>query len=149
MNKTLTSKVLLPGYAIIAIGCVLENFVFHLNWFKLGSIFGLLWMLAGVAGLLLALRELKKSEGYMLVQSGPYAVSRNPVIASNLLGIMPGLCLLLNTNLGIFGIAATAFLFYKNVHDEEDVLENEFGTDYQAYRERVSRLMPCPFSGEM
>lgn len=149
MNKSLTSKVLLPGYGVIILGSVVENLIFHLNWFKLGSVFGLLWLLIGMVGLLLALRELKKSDGYMLVQSGPYAVSRNPVVASNLLGIMPGLCLLLNTNIGILGIAAAAYLFYKNVHDEEDVLENAFGEDYQSYRERVSRLMPCPFSSDM
>ena len=143
-TKSLTGKVLGTGYAIIVGGCVLENFILRTNWFLLGSVFGFLWLAVGLAGLALALRELKKGEGYMLVQSGPFAWSRNPIMAANLLGIMPGLCLILNTNVGILGIAAAAFLFFKNVGAEEMELEDQYGEIYQAYRERVSRLLPLP-----
>ena len=143
-TKSLAGKVLGTGYAIIVGGCVLENFILRTNWFLLGSVFGFLWLAVGLAGLALALRELKKGEGYMLVQSGPFAWSRNPIMAANLLGIMPGLCLILNTNVGILGIAAAAFLFFKNVGAEEMELEDQYGEIYQAYRERVSRLLPLP-----
>ncbi len=143
-TKSLAGKVLGTGYAIIVGGCVLENFILRTNWFLLGSVFGFLWLAVGLAGLALALRELKKGEGYMLVQSGPFAWSRNPIMAANLLGIMPGLCLILNTNVGILGIAAAAFLFFKNVGAEELELEDQYGEIYQAYRERVSRLLPLP-----
>jgi protein-S-isoprenylcysteine O-methyltransferase Ste14 len=143
-TKSLACKALGAGYAIIAGGSVLENLVLRTNWFMLGSLIGLLWLAAGLAGLVLALRELKKGEGYMLVQSGPYAWSRNPIMAANLLGIMPGLCLMLNTNVGILGIGAAAFVFLKNVGSEELELEDQFGETYQAYRERVSRLLPLP-----
>ena len=143
-TKSLTGKVLGTGYAIIVGGCVLENFILRTNWFLLGSVFGFLWLAVGLVGLALALRELKKGEGYMLVQSGPFAWSRNPIMAANLLGIMPGLCLILNTNVGILGIAAAAFLFFKNVGAEEMELEDQYGEIYQAYRERVSRLLPLP-----
>jgi protein-S-isoprenylcysteine O-methyltransferase Ste14 len=57
---------------------------------------------------------------------------------------MPGLCLILNTNSGILGIAVGIFLFFKNVGAEELELEDQFGETYQAYRERVSRLLPLP-----
>ena len=143
-TKSLAGKVLGTGYAIIGGGCVLENFILRTNWFLLGSVFGFLWLAVGLVGLALALRELKKGEGYMLVQSGPFAWSRNPIMAANLLGIMPGLCLILNTNVGILGIAAAAFLFFKNVGVEELELEDQYGEIYQAYRERVSRLLPLP-----
>lgn len=143
-TKSLTGKVLGTGYAIIVGGCVLENFILRTNWFLLGSVIGFLWLAVGLAGLALALRELKKGEGYMLVQSGPFAWSRNPIMAANLLGIMPGLCLILNTNVGILGIVAAAFLFFKNVGAEELELEDQYGEIYQAYRERVSRLLPLP-----
>ena len=143
-TKSLAGKVLGTGYAIIVGGCVLENFILRTNWFLLGSVIGFLWLAVGLAGLALALRELKKGEGYMLVQSGPFAWSRNPIMAANLLGIMPGLCLILNTNVGILGIAAAAFLFFKNVGVEELELEDQYGEIYQAYRERVSRLLPLP-----
>ncbi len=143
-TKSLAGKVLGTGYAIIAGGFVLENVILRTNWFMLGSVFGILWLALGLAGLILALRELKKGEGYMLVQSGPFAWSRNPIMAANLLGIMPGLCLILNTNVGILGIAAAAFLFFNKVGAEELELEDQYGETYQAYRERVSRLLPLP-----
>ena len=143
-TKSLACKALGTGYAIIVGGSVLENLALRTDWFKLGTVIGLLWLAAGLVGLVLAVRELKKGEGYMLVQSGPYAWSRNPIMAANLLGIMPGLCLMLNTNVGILGIAAAAFLFFKNVGAEELELEDQFGETYQAYRERVSRLLPLP-----
>lgn len=143
-TKSLACKVLVPAYGIIVAGSILENLLLGTDWFLLGSVIGLLWLAVGVAGLALAVRELKKSEGYTLVESGPFAWSRNPILAANLLGIMPGLCLVLNTNLGILGIAVAMFLFFKNVGDEEVELEDQFGETYQAYRERVSRLFPLP-----
>ena len=146
-EKSVSSKILVPGYGIILAGCVVENLLLRTEWFMLGSVIGLLWMAAGLAALLLAMRELKKGEGYMLVQSGPYAFSRNPIMASHLVGIMPGLCLLLNTNIGIIGIAVAAYFFLSNVGAEEMSLEDEFGEAYQAYRERVSLLLPLPFTG--
>ncbi len=141
--KSFTCKVLGPGYGVIIGGCVIENAVFGTTWFQLGTIIGFLWIAVGLVGLMLTWRELKKSDGYMLVQTGPYAVSRNPVMAANLFGVMPGLCLLLNTNLGILGIAASAYLFFKHVTLEEMALEDRFGETYQAYRERVGRLLPA------
>jgi protein-S-isoprenylcysteine O-methyltransferase Ste14 len=93
-TRSLAAKVLGPGYGIIVAGSVLENFVLRTDWFMLGSVVGFLWLAAGLVALILALRELKRGEGYMLVESGPFAWSRNPVMASNLFGIMPGLCLI-------------------------------------------------------
>jgi len=143
-TRSLAGKVLGPGYGIIVAGSVFENFVLSTDWFMIGSVVGFLWLAAGITGLVLALRELKKGEGYMLVESGPFAWSRNPVMASNLFGIMPGFCLILNTNLGILGILAAAFIFFRSVGAEELELEDQFGEAYQAYRERVSRLLPLP-----
>lgn len=148
-TQSFAFKVLGPGYGIIVAGSVIENLILRTNWFMLGSLLGFIWLAAGLVGLFLAVRELRKSEGYMLVQSGPFSWSRNPIIAANLLGIMPGLCLVLNTNLGILGILAAAFLFLKNVGTEEMELEDQFGEVYQAYRERVSRLVPLPFTSSL
>ena len=148
-TQSFAFKVLGPGYGVIVAGSVIENLILRTNWFMLGSLLGFVWLAAGLVGLLLAVRELRKSEGYMLVQSGPFSWSRNPIIAANLLGIMPGLCLVLNTNLGILGILAAAFLFLKNVGTEEIELEDQFGEVYQAYRERVSRLVPLPFTSSL
>ena len=146
-ERGISSKILGPGYGVIVAGSVLENLLFRTEWFLLGSVIGILWLAVGVAALFLALRELKKGEGFTLVQSGLYSVSRNPILAANLLGVMPGLCLILNTNIGILGIAASVYLFFSNIGAEEMTLEDEFGEEYQAYRERVSLLVPMPFAG--
>ena len=146
-ERGISTKILGPGYGVIVAGSVVENLLFGTEWFQLGSVIGVLWLVAGLVALFLAQRELKKGEGFTLVQSGLYSVSRNPVMAANLLGVMPGLCLILNTNLGILGIAASVYLFFSNIGAEEMALEDEFGEEYQAYRERVSLLVPMPFAG--
>lgn len=142
-TENLTRKVLFPGYGIILAGSILENLIFRTDWFMVGSVVGALWALGGIVWIVLALLELEKGEGYQLVQSGPFACTRNPVTAANLLAIMPGLCLILNTNIGILGIFASLFLFFQHVHKEEQELEERFGETYAAYRERVCRLLPC------
>lgn len=147
-TDNLTCKALLPGYGVIVVGSILENLIFRTNWFMIGSLVGLLWALGGIIWLVLALLELKKGEGYQLVQSGPFACSRNPIMAANLLAIMPGLCLILNTNIGILGIFVSLFLFFKHVHKEEEELAARFGETYEAYRERVCCLLPCPVASE-
>lgn len=135
-------KILGPGYVGIVLAGVLENLFFREGWFQLGSVFGVLWICVGLVGLWLASRELRKGEGYLLVQSGVFAKTRNPAMAAHLFGIMPGLCLLLNTNLGILAVIASVFLFYKHIGVEEMELEDRFGEVYQAYRERVGKLFP-------
>jgi protein-S-isoprenylcysteine O-methyltransferase Ste14 len=142
----ISTRILGPGYGVVVAGFVVENLLFRTEWFLLGSVIGVLWLAVGIAALLLAMRELKKGEGITLVQTGLYAVSRNPVMAANLLGVMPGLCLVLNTNIGILGIAVSLYLFFSNIGVEETALEDEFGEVYQAYRERVSLLVPLPFT---
>lgn len=140
------SRILGPGYGVIVAGSVLENLILRTDWFLLGSVIGLVWMIAGLVALVLALRELRKGEGIMLVETGPFAWSRNPIMAANMAGIMPGLCLILNTNFGILGIAVAAYFFFSTVGAEEMELEDRFGETYQAYRERVSLLLPLPFA---
>ncbi|NLW80407.1 MAG: hypothetical protein GXY42_01875 [Desulfovibrionales bacterium] len=143
--KSLETKILAPGYGIIVAGSVFENLVLHTNWFKLGGLFGAVWLCAGLVCLVFSRRELNKGQGYMLVESGLFSFSRNPATAAHLLGVMPGLCLLLNTNIGILGIIYSLVLFFKHISAEELELEDRFGEAYVAYRERVNRLIPGVF----
>ena len=147
MKDNIFVKVLGPGFGVIILGSVVENFILWTHSFLLGALFGLIWLLLGIVGIALALKKLKKSEGFMLVESGIFSVSRNPIMAATLFGVMPGLCLVLNTNIGILGIAASVFLFFKHIGSEELVLEDKYGEAYQAYSERVCRLLPCSLPG--
>lgn len=144
-KKRFVRHVLKPGYAIILAGSILDNIFYNTNWFLLGSLIGFVWLCLGLAGIFLSLKELKKGEGFMLVQSGPFALTRNPMLAANFFGIMPGLCLLLNTNLGILGIGVSIFLFYRHIQWEEADLKDQFGDAYLAYQDRVARLVPYVF----
>ena len=144
-TKKIVTQVLGPGYAIILAGSIIDNIFYSTNWFLLGSLLGILWLMLGLVGLFWAFAELKKGEGFMLVQSGPFALTRNPMLAANFFGIMPGLCLLLNTNLGILGIGVSIFLFYRHIQGEELALKDRFGETYLAYQERVARLVPYVF----
>lgn len=135
---------LLSGYGIIAAGAVMENFILGTRYLMLGALWGLVWLGLGVALLVWARRTLRHSEkGAFLVQDGPYAWIRHPEMAAHCFGIMPGLCLILNTNIGILGILYAIYLFFHNVEAEEMELEERFGEQYVAYKERVHRLIPC------
>lgn len=146
-GKTFESRVLGPGYGIIVVGGILENVVLQTNVFLLGMVLGALWLAIGLAMLGYAKWELGKGEGFMLVQSGPFAWSRNPAMLAHLLGIMPGLSLLCNANVGIVGILVSTVLFLQHIQNEELDLEDRFGEVYLAYKERVARLLPCQFLG--
>jgi protein-S-isoprenylcysteine O-methyltransferase Ste14 len=134
----------LAGYGVIIAGAVLENGILGTRYLMLGALWGLVWLGLGLAALVWAKRALKRSEGgVFLVQDGPYAWTRHPAAAAHFLGIMPGLCLILNTNIGILGILYAVYLFFQSVEEEEMELEEKFGEQYFAYKERVSRLIPC------
>lgn len=142
--QSLESKILAPGYGIILAGSIFENGIVRTNSFLVGTLIGLVWLVVGVIVLLLASRELKKGEQIFLVQSGLFSWTRNPAFVAHFFAIMPGLCLLLNTNIGIVGILCAVVLFYRHIGTEEHELEERFGEVYQAYRERVVRLLPLP-----
>lgn len=145
--KSLDSKILAPGYSIILVGSIVENGILRTNSFLVGSLIGLAWFIAGVFVLMRASKDLKKGEQISLVQSGLFSVTRNPALVAHFFAIMPGLCLLLNTNIGIVGIICAVVLFYRHIGAEERELEERFGEVYQAYRERVPRLLPLPTAG--
>ncbi len=131
------------GYGVLVAGAVMEHAVLNTNYFLLGALWGLLWLGLGVALLLWAKQTLRRSErGVFLVQEGPYAWMRHPEMAAHCFGMMPGLCLILNTNIGILGIVYAIYLFFQNVEAEEMDLEERFGEAYIAYKERVNRLIP-------
>ncbi|NLW81754.1 MAG: hypothetical protein GXY42_08815, partial [Desulfovibrionales bacterium] len=50
--RSLETKILAPGYGIIVVGSIFENFILHTNWFRLGALFGVVWLCAGLACLL-------------------------------------------------------------------------------------------------
>jgi protein-S-isoprenylcysteine O-methyltransferase Ste14 len=80
-------------------------------------------------------------ENHELIQSGPYAITRNPIYSGFLLAFM-GCSMslgLLKGYLGIFFLVACILI---KISKEEAYMQEVFGEKYRAYRTKVKRLIP-------
>ena len=77
----------------------------------------------------------------VLVETGPYRVTRNPMYIGMAL-IAAGLAFLMNAFWALFLIPGMLFAVDRGtVRKEEDYLERRFGEDYREYKSRVPRWM--------
>jgi protein-S-isoprenylcysteine O-methyltransferase Ste14 len=100
-----------------------------------------------VAFVVLAARELRRAETAfnvrrpttMLVHSGPFRYSRNPVYFSMLL-LQLGIGLILNSPWMVaLVVPMGSLLCLAVIRPEEQYLEGKFGDPYRSYRARVAR----------
>lgn len=84
----------------------------------------------------------KRVHAERLVTEGIFAHCRNPLYVGNLL-ILAGLFIIHN-NPWVYAIGGAFFLYgyHAIVAAEEAFLQDKFGDDYLAYRERVNRWLP-------
>ncbi len=78
--------------------------------------------------------------GGRFAREGPYRFSRNPQYVGFLL-LMAGYAILTNSWKAWITAAFGALLFLTAPFLEEPWLENQFGADYQAYKEQVPRFV--------
>jgi protein-S-isoprenylcysteine O-methyltransferase Ste14 len=84
-------------------------------------------------------------EGHKLATEGAYNVTRNPIYTA-MLGMLIATGLVLSSWIAlIFGLLAFFVGTYIRVRSEERLLEEAFGSDFQAYKERVPVLIPGIF----
>ncbi|EGY24221.1 isoprenylcysteine carboxyl methyltransferase family protein [Desulfovibrio sp. A2] len=111
------------------------------------------WVLMGLCALLLgtltvrrAWAELKpgRQEG-RLVTHGPYRITRNPIYAGWILGILPGIALCFASWPMLAGPVVAWALFRETIVVEESFLAARFGEEWDGYAMRVNRLWPNPF----
>ena len=76
-----------------------------------------------------------------LVESGPYAWTRNPMYLGHLI-FMLGLAITFWSSFALILLVARAVWFHGRVLRDEKRLEARFGGDYAAYRQRVKRWIP-------
>lgn len=77
-----------------------------------------------------------------LITYGPFSVCRNPLYAFSLIGIT-GVALISNHIELIIVIPAVILIVYLSlIRREEAFLQQEFGTEFEAYCARVPRLLP-------
>ncbi len=79
-----------------------------------------------------------------LLTSGPFAWCRNPIYASFIVLLIPAAALLANAWPLLVADVALYVIFHKLIGEEDRMLEDRFGADYQAYRGQVGELVPLP-----
>ncbi len=88
--------------------------------------------------------EVSVHAGQTLVTDGPYRLIRHP----RYLGIMIfslGLSLVFRSWIALFCTAATKLVLLWRIHDEEEFMQREFGTEWEAYTRTSRRLVPGVF----
>lgn len=111
------------------------------------------WALIGACALLLGVLTVRHAWGTLkpgrmdgrLVTGGLYAVSRNPIYAGWILGILPGIALCFASWPMLAGPVVAWALFRETVVVEESFLAARFGEEWDRYAMRVNRLWPNPF----
>jgi protein-S-isoprenylcysteine O-methyltransferase Ste14 len=77
-----------------------------------------------------------------LVATGPFAYSRNPIMAGELAIVWAEFVYFGNLGIGTYAALLTAFAHWSVVHVEEPELRTRFGVAYTDYCGRVPRWMP-------
>ena len=84
-------------------------------------------------------------EGHTLTTNGVYQNIRHPMYASVLLLCITQALLLPNWIAGLSGFTGFSIAYATRVDQEEQMLLNRFGDEYEAYRKRTKRLVPYLF----
>jgi len=111
------------------------------------------WVLMGLCALLLGTLAVRRAWAELkpgrqrgrLVTSGPYRITRNPIYAAWILGILPGIALCFASWPMLAGPVVAWALFRETVGVEESFLAARFGEEWDLYATRVNRLWPNPF----
>jgi protein-S-isoprenylcysteine O-methyltransferase Ste14 len=80
-------------------------------------------------------------ENHELIQSGPYAITRNPIYTGFLLAFI-GSSMSLGLLKGYLGIFILFFYFLIKISREEAYMQEAFGEKYRVYKKKVKRLIP-------
>ncbi len=88
---------------------------------------------------------LEVREDHKLVDHGLYAHIRHPMYTSFWLWGIAQALLIPNWVAGFSGVVAVAILYFSRIGNEEAMMRQEFGKDYDAYCKRTKRLVPKLF----
>ncbi len=79
--------------------------------------------------------------GHRLIRTGPYAIVRHPIYTGLLLAFA-GSAVAVDRVAGILSIGILLYATIPKIHLEEQWLTEEFGEEYQRYRNEVKMLVP-------
>ncbi|MDN5927095.1 MAG: isoprenylcysteine carboxylmethyltransferase family protein [Hyphomicrobiales bacterium] len=86
--------------------------------------------------------SLQLREGHQLVTSGVYRTLRHPMYSAFWLMALAQVLLLPNWVAGPAGLVGFGLLFALRIGPEERMMEEAFGDEYRAYRDRSWRIIP-------
>jgi protein-S-isoprenylcysteine O-methyltransferase Ste14 len=86
--------------------------------------------------------SLEIREGHQLIAQGIYGLLRHPMYASQWLWSLAQPLLLHNWIAGFAGLLAFIPLYFLRLPKEERMMEDAFGAEYRAYRDRVGGVIP-------
>jgi protein-S-isoprenylcysteine O-methyltransferase Ste14 len=101
-------------------------------------ILAILLILIGIMGVISVARKILKSfKKKELITDGLFRVCRNPMYASYVFFVIPGICLLFNSWLVLTTVIVNITLTLIFVPKEYKYLEETFGEEYKRYTEKV------------
>jgi protein-S-isoprenylcysteine O-methyltransferase Ste14 len=80
-------------------------------------------------------------EGHKIIRTGPYAFARHPIYTGFLAGIL-GAAIAGGRPQGFAGFSLVLFAYLRKVKREEAFLAEQFGPEYQDYRQTVGAFLP-------
>jgi len=141
------ARIMLPWLALTIVFTIIRKdlFVFSeegsrsvrvAGFIVLGS--GLIFYFITVRGLLKGLKETK------LMTTGGYFLCQNPLYASLILLVIPGIALISNSWLILTTSVIGYLMFRLNIKSEYSELERVFGESYLKYKSETPEFFPFP-----
>jgi protein-S-isoprenylcysteine O-methyltransferase Ste14 len=81
-------------------------------------------------------------EGHQLVTTGIYGLVRNPSYLGMIVTVL-GWALLFRSGVGLIFFALILIPVIGRIRAEEKMLSSQFGAEWEAYKDRTWRLVPC------
>jgi len=108
------------------------------NHYSVLAVTGVLLIVTGVLMVISCGRKLLKSFNKdLLMTDGLYRIFRNPMYASYMLFVIPGICLLFNSWLILTTVIVNYILFSIFIRSEHRYLQKKFGREYEDYLNSV------------
>jgi protein-S-isoprenylcysteine O-methyltransferase Ste14 len=139
------AKISLPFLALTIVSSMFLRQVFKFPLVPPGILFveGILLIVIGVFVNISSANKMMKAlkEGRLLTD-GFYGICRNPMYASFVFLMIPGLAMALNNWLVLASSLVVCLTVRKFVPEEESMLLKKFGDEYRLYQSKVSRIIP-------
>lgn len=104
---------------------------------------GIIFLAVGLVFYAFTVRHLLKGlKNTKLMTKGPYAMCKNPLYASMILLLLPGLALVMNSWLVLITSFLAYLMFKTQIKAEYQEMEKFFGEDWKAYHRETPELMP-------